>query len=165
MFKPPLVDLSRLERMADTIAESVKQLKLSIENSSTRLNAAVLREPTLGIAASKSPASAQANFIEANVSVILALYQDLDDRFQDCSAPTIVIADNKKQVYAAVVRTRFSDRLFKTDIINVIEGPNSASDFKALEQLYELSMAAVQRARMMSRNDGGFDDWDDLDLP
>jgi len=164
MFKPPLVDLSRFERMANTVADSVKQLKLSVDKSSTKLNTAVLREQTLGIITSKLPANVQANFVEANVSVILALYQDLDGRFQNCSAPTIIIADGKKQVYAAVVQTRRNDRLFKTDIVNVIQGPCSASDSKALEELYTLSRAAVQRAMIMSKNDGDFDDWDDLDL-
>jgi len=96
--------------------------------------------------------------------MILALYQDLDGHFLGCSAPTIIIANNKNQVYAAVVRTRYNEILLKADIVNVIESPSCSSDYKALERLYKLSRAAVQRARMMSRNIGGFDDWDDLDL-
>ena len=163
MFKPPLIDLSRLERMANTVAESVKQLKLSIENSSTRLNVAMLREQTLGSLTPKSLSPAQANFFTANVRVILALYQSLDGRFQD-SATSIIIADSKKQFYAAIVQTHWNDDLFKTDMITVMEGPSRASDVKALDELYKLSRAAVQRARIMSRNDGGFNDWDDLDL-
>jgi len=102
--------------------------------------------------------------MKANVSMILALYQDLDGHFLSCSAPTIIIADNKNQVYAAVVRTRYNEIRLKTDIVNVIKGPSCGSDFKALEGLYKLSRAAVQCAIMMSRNTGGFDDWDDLDL-
>jgi len=54
MFKPQIIDLGRVERMANAVVESVKQLKLSIENSSTRLNAAMLREQTLGTIASNA---------------------------------------------------------------------------------------------------------------
>jgi hypothetical protein len=49
MFSPPLLDMGRVERVANAVVESIKQLKLSIENCSTRLNATMLRQQTLGI--------------------------------------------------------------------------------------------------------------------
>jgi hypothetical protein len=50
-------------------------------------------------------------------------------------------------------------------MVTLIEGPSCASDFKAIEGLYKMFRAAVERAVMMSNNQLGFDDWDDLDLP
>lgn len=67
-------------------------------------------------------------------------------------------------MYAAVVRAFYNEDLEKTEMVTTIEGPSCASDYKALEALYKLSRAAVQRARMMSKNKGGFEDWEDLDL-
>lgn len=54
MLKAPLIDLGRIERAANTVADTVKQLKSSIENSSTKLNAAMLREQTIGILSASS---------------------------------------------------------------------------------------------------------------
>jgi hypothetical protein len=91
------------------------------------------------------------------------LYKHEDS--QGYSVPTIIISDEKKQVYAAVVRTRYNDHLSKPEMVTLIEGPSCASDFKAIEGLYKMFRAAVERAVMMSNNQLGFDDWDDLDLP
>jgi hypothetical protein len=49
MFNPQLLDVGRIERVANAVTESIKQLKLSIEKYSTQLNAAMLRQQTLGI--------------------------------------------------------------------------------------------------------------------
>lgn len=102
------------------------------------------------------------NLSLANIHIILALY--VYDDPQEFRIPNIIISDNKKQVYAAVVHTRYNDDLNKPEIVTVLEGPCCASDFKALESLYKRSRAALQRAIVMSKNPGGFADWDDLDL-
>jgi hypothetical protein len=60
-----MVDLSRVERMLNTVIESVKQLKLSIETKSTRLNAAMLRQQTLGTVMPDPFTSAQADFSQS----------------------------------------------------------------------------------------------------
>lgn len=44
----PQKHLDRIEGMANAVIEFMKQLKSSIETTSTRLNAAMLREQTLG---------------------------------------------------------------------------------------------------------------------
>lgn len=77
------------------------------------------------------------------------------------------MADNNtgKQVYAAIVRTRYIMALETTEMTTIIQGPSCGSDVQALEGLYKLSRSAVQRAKLMSMNPQGFDDWDDLDLP
>jgi hypothetical protein len=49
MFNPPVLDVGRIERVGKDVAESITQLKLSIEKCGTQLNAAMLRQQTLGI--------------------------------------------------------------------------------------------------------------------
>jgi hypothetical protein len=63
MFNPPLLDVGRVERVANAVAESIKQWKLSIERCSTQLNAAVLRQQTLGIIPPSSRFLTQADLI------------------------------------------------------------------------------------------------------
>lgn len=104
---------------------------------------------------------AQADFVKANATVILALYKDPDPK--DYSTPTIIIANNKKELRAAVVRTYYNKDLEKSVMVTTIKGPDSTSEFKALEGLYKRSRAAVERAIAMPKNAEGFD-WDDLDL-
>lgn len=48
MFNPQLVEWDRVKHIANAVVDSVKQLKLSIETSHTKLNAAMLREQTMG---------------------------------------------------------------------------------------------------------------------
>jgi hypothetical protein len=61
MFNPPLLDMGRVERLANAVVESIKQLRISIENCSTRLNATMLRQQTLGIIAPSSRSLIQAD--------------------------------------------------------------------------------------------------------
>lgn len=61
------------------------------------------------VVAPKSRTCAQADFIKENVTVILALYKDSDPK--DYSAPSIIIANHKSQVCAAVVRTYYNKGL------------------------------------------------------
>lgn len=63
------------------------------------------------------------------------------------------------------MRTRYIGALDMTEMTTVIQGPSCGSDVRALEGLYKLSRSAVQRAKLMSMNLEGFNDWDDLDLP
>jgi hypothetical protein len=142
----------------------IKQLELGIEKCSTQLNAAMLRQQTLGIITSSSRSLVQADLeAQANVGIILALYKH--ESSQGCSVLTIIIPDSKAQVCASVVRTRYNDHLSKPEMVTVIESPSCAFDVKALGGLYKISRAAMERAVMMSKNQLGFDDWDDLDLP
>jgi hypothetical protein len=48
MSNPQLVEWDRVKHIANAVVDSVKQLKLSIETSHTKLNAAMLREQTMG---------------------------------------------------------------------------------------------------------------------
>jgi hypothetical protein len=57
----PKLDLDRIKGMADAVIESVKKLKLSIETTSTRLSATMLRDQTLGIIAPISRTLTQAD--------------------------------------------------------------------------------------------------------
>jgi hypothetical protein len=54
MSNPQPVGLDRVEQMANAVIESVKELKLSIETSSSSLTPAMLREQTLGTVMPKS---------------------------------------------------------------------------------------------------------------
>ena len=110
--------------------------------------------------ASKSHTPDQADFIEANANVILALYKD--EHPKDYSAPTIVIAEKDNEVGAAVVRTCYNKTLKKTEMSTMFRGSSCSSDFKALESLYKRSSAKLARAIELSKNDEGFDFWDDL---
>jgi hypothetical protein len=124
----------------------------------------MLRQQTLGIITSSSRSLVQADLeAQANVGIILALYKH--ESSQGCSVLTIIIPDSKAQVCASVVRTRYNDHLSKPEMVTVIESPSCAFDVKALGGLYKISRAAMERAVMMSKNQLGFDDWDDLDLP
>ncbi|GAB7324170.1 hypothetical protein MBLNU13_g07541t1 [Cladosporium sp. NU13] len=142
----PKLDLDRIKGMADAVVELVKKLKLSIETTSTRINATMLRDQTL-----------------ANVAVILALYKDPDPK--DYSAPMVIIASDKDQVCAATVRTYYNVYLKKSEMVTTIKGPEAASEYKALEGLYKKSRAEVHRTSVYSKkkNAEGFDFWDDLD--
>jgi len=162
MSSPQLIDLDRVKQMANAVVESVKQLKLSIETSSTRLNATMLREQTLGTITPEFHPFVQADFSKANVGVILALYKYRHPH--DGSDPTVIIANEKNRVCAAVVRTYYDKSLKKDRIVTTIKGPICTSEFKALEGLYKISRGAVDRAIHLSKNENGFDDWDDLDL-
>jgi hypothetical protein len=110
----------------------------------------------------KSRTPAQANCIKANVSVILSLYKYR--HAQDLSAPTIIIADEESQVYAAVVRTYYDKDLKKTGMVTTIQSLSRLSEFKALEDLYRLSRTAIERAILLSKSAEGFKNWADLDL-
>ena len=110
--------------------------------------------------------AASANGFPANVNVIRDLYKKGHPPGK--SAPKIIVADdekNKKQVYAAVVRTKYNAEIEETEMYIVIQGPSCNSDVQALEEVYKLSRAAMNRAILMTMNDAGFTDWDDLDLP
>lgn len=96
------------------------------------------------------------------MTVILALYKDEDPK--DYSAPTIVVANSKNHSGAAVVRTYYDKTLDKAKMVTTIKGPICSSDFKALEGLYKVSKAAVERAIHVSRTAEGFDFWEDLNL-
>lgn len=76
--------------------------------------------------------------------------------------PAIIIAYNKRHVPAAVVRTRYNQSLGKAEILTAIEGLRCSSDFRALDGLYKLSRAALQRAIIFTKNPNDFDGWDDL---
>lgn len=112
--------------------------------------------------APKSRTCAQADFIKENVTIILALYKDIDRK--DYSAPSIIIANHKNQVCAAVVRTYYDKGLRKSVMVTTIKGWDRTSEFKALESLYTRWRDAVQCAIALSKNPNGFDDWLDLDL-
>jgi hypothetical protein len=83
---------------------------------------------------------------------------------QDLSAPTIIIADEENQVYAAVVRTFYDKDLKKTGMVTTIQSLSRPSEFKALEDLYRLSRTAIERAILLSKSAAGFNNWADLDL-
>jgi acetyl esterase/lipase len=100
--------------------------------------------------------------MKANVTVILALYKDPDPK--DYSPPTVIIASDKNEVRAAVVRTYYDKDLKKSVMVTTIKGPDRTSEFKAVEGLYSRSRAAMQRAINFSKNAEGFDFWEDLDL-
>lgn len=159
----PKLDLDWIKGMADAVVELVKKLKLSIETTSTRLNATMLRDQTLGIIAPISRTFAQADFMKANVAVILALYKDRGPK--DYSASMVIIASDKDQVCAATVRTYYNVYLKKSEMVTTIKGPEAASEFKALEGLYKKSRAEVHRTSVYSKKKTaeGFDFWDDLD--
>lgn len=158
----PQLDLDRIEGIADAVIESMNQLQPTIETTSTRLSATMLRDQTLGIIAPISRTLIQADFTKANVTVILALYKDPDPK--DYSTPAIIIANEKNLVCAAVVRTYYNTDLQKSVMVTTIKGPDCTSEFKALEGLYARSRAAMQRAINFSKNAEGFDFWEDLDL-
>ena len=80
------------------------------------------------------------------------------------SAPTIIIADEENQVYAAVVCTYYDKDLKKTGMITTIQSLSRTSEFKASEDLYKLSRAAIERAILLSKSAEGFNNWADLDL-
>jgi hypothetical protein len=164
MFEPPLLDMGRVERVANAVVESIKQSKLSIEKCSTQLDAAMLRQQTLGIIGPSSLSLIQADMATSERRSHTCLIYKYEDS-QGCSVPTIIVSEEKQQVHTAVVRTRYNGNMSKAEMVSIIEGPSCASDFRALEGLYKLSRAAVKRASMMSGNPNGFDDWDDLDLP
>ena len=100
--------------------------------------------------------------MKANVTVILALYKDPDPK--DYSPPTVIIASDKNEVRAAVVRTYYNGDLARTMIETTIKGSICASEYEALEDLYKLSRAAVEQAIRLSGNEEGFKDWRDLGL-
>ena len=158
----PRLDLDRIEGMADAVITSMEHLKSSIDTPSARLSAAMLREQTLVNIAPNSHRSAQADTVQANVTVILALYKDPDPK--DYSAPIIVIANANNSMRAAVVRTYYNKDLRKSEMATTIKGPDRTSEFKALDRLYARSRAAMQRAVDLSKNAEGFDFWEDLDL-
>lgn len=107
--------------------------------------------------------SASADSIKANVTVILALHKDGDPK--DYSAPTIIIVNSNNHSCTAVVRTYHDTTLRRANMATTTKSPICSSDFEALEGLYKLSKAAVERAIHMSKNADGFNDWGDLDLP
>lgn len=143
MSNPQSVDLDRVEQLANAVIESVEQLKISIETSSTRLNAAILREQTLGTATPESCRLAQANCIKANAKVILALYKYRHP--QDCSTPTIIIADQNDHVCARVVRTYYDKSLAKLEwsrLLRARAAPQSLRHWRAFTNCRGLGLGA-----------------------
>lgn len=148
--------------MLNAAIESVKQLESSIETKSTKLDAAMLRQQSLGTVIPKSCTFNQADFLKANVNVILALYRG--DKPNNVSAPTVAIGGKENRMRAAVVRTYYNGDLARTMIETTIKGSICASEYEALEDLYKLSRAAVEQAIRLSGNEEGFKDWRDLGL-
>lgn len=49
MSRSPLIDMDRIEKLANAVVDSVKQLESSVDTAGTKLTAAELRKQTLGI--------------------------------------------------------------------------------------------------------------------
>jgi hypothetical protein len=66
---------------------------------------------------------------------------------------------------AAVVRTYYDSDLERTMLETTIKGAICASEFDALEDLFETTRTALEQAVRLSEDEEGFNDWRGLNLP